>query len=147
MHKDPLICTNFYFNILYSFLYIFENDVFHSFICLWSIDLCGILFCIIRFFATVQITNVKGWADSQDHLAILFQGAEALCMIQPWDPIHWIIHPSEILGELNLLRGNFTVYLITVGYDHGWAVYRKHRCLILAFYENFQMCLRIRSFQ
>lgn len=124
-----------------------ENYVFYSFICLWSIEFCDILFCTIRFFATVQITDVKGRADSQDHLAILFQRAEALCMIQSWDPIHWIIHPSEILGELNLLRGNFTMYLITVGYDHGWVVYRKHRCLILAFYENFQMCLRIRSFQ
>lgn len=76
MYKYPLTCTNPYFNILYFFFFNILGMILLFVVYFWS-AFQGILFCILRFFATGKITNVKDWADIQKHLAILFQGVEA----------------------------------------------------------------------
>lgn len=102
MHKYPLTCTNPYFNILdffsFSFFLVFWEWLILLFICFWSVVFQSILFCILWFFATGKITNVKDWADIQKHLAILFQGVEASLN-------NWLKHPPIPVIPWNQFHG------------------------------------------
>lgn len=87
----------------------------------------------------MQITREKDWADSQDHVAILLQGAAASLNDSTIDSISldYFTHLKSWENSI-FLRRNFTVY-------RGWEAGIQERDVGSQLsQENFQTCVRIR---
>lgn len=127
--KKTLICTNLYFNILYSFLYIFWEWCFCSF--LWSIAFHGISFCIIKFcycaddkwkglswFSRACGPLTAGSRSPLNESTIESIALDHFTHLKSWEN-------SVFSEETSLCSGD------------GRQGYRKHRCRISDFWGDF----------